>query len=86
MFNDVTSDGGPFRAGEGKGEAIVRGSASPDEFLGIFERFRRRSPKPPLPAPESLSIKALKRELKERRVSTVGAADKDDLVRLLRAS
>lgn len=85
VFNGPATNGGVFRDGEGKGETVVRGSASSAEFLDIFERLRRAAPPPPPTVSEvrGMGIKALKQALRDRRVSAAGCSEKSDLVDLL---
>mmetsp|Transcript_18618 Transcript_18618/g.57352 ORF Transcript_18618/g.57352 Transcript_18618/m.57352 type:complete len:231 (-) Transcript_18618:115-807(-) len=70
----------PFRDGP-LPNITVNGSGDPEQFLDVFEQLLRSA----LPTDLStMSVKELKAALRDRRVSTVGASEKADLVELLR--
>lgn len=73
----------PFRDAGVLAAETVNGSGDPAAFLAVFEALLARA------LPErlgTLSVRALKRALAERRVDATGCAEKGDLVALLAAA
>jgi len=70
----------PFRDGP-LPNITINGSGDPQQFLEVFEQLLRSSLPDDL---STMSVKELKAALRQRRVNTAGAAEKSDLVNLLK--